>query len=150
MDPGRDAGGVAGTVLIPMRFVWPYGGRSVFLCGSFTRWIFCSLLHGHFSFLLRMFWFSFACLSFHFKFYLKGGLSFYRCRQWKVVQPCFKLFIICHPVTIRSVYGCVTSLMVRVLRLMFCGFYNLYISYCQYCYLSLRCAVWLKYGISSR
>ncbi|XP_014501910.1 sucrose nonfermenting 4-like protein [Vigna radiata var. radiata] len=38
MDPGRDAGGVAGTVLIPMRFVWPYGGRSVFLCGSFTRW----------------------------------------------------------------------------------------------------------------
>ncbi|XP_027903416.1 sucrose nonfermenting 4-like protein isoform X2 [Vigna unguiculata] len=38
MDSGRDAGGVAGPVLIPMRFVWPYGGRSVFLCGSFTRW----------------------------------------------------------------------------------------------------------------
>ncbi|XP_068480991.1 sucrose nonfermenting 4-like protein isoform X4 [Phaseolus vulgaris] len=38
MDSSRDAGVVAGTVLIPMRFVWPYGGRSVFLCGSFTRW----------------------------------------------------------------------------------------------------------------
>lgn len=38
MDSARDAaGGVAGTVLIPMRFVWPYGGRSVFLSGSFTR-----------------------------------------------------------------------------------------------------------------
>ncbi|KHN26574.1 Sucrose nonfermenting 4-like protein [Glycine soja] len=40
MDSARDAaGGVAGTVLIPMRFVWPYGGRSVFLSGSFTRWL---------------------------------------------------------------------------------------------------------------
>ncbi|XP_004508285.1 sucrose nonfermenting 4-like protein [Cicer arietinum] len=39
MDSARDAGGVAaGTVLIPMRFVWPYGGRSVYLSGSFTRW----------------------------------------------------------------------------------------------------------------
>lgn len=37
MDSARNAGGVAGTVLIPMRFVWPYGGRSVFLSGSFTR-----------------------------------------------------------------------------------------------------------------
>ncbi|CAJ1941050.1 unnamed protein product [Sphenostylis stenocarpa] len=37
MDSARDAGGVAGTVLIPMRFVWPYGGRSVYLTGSFTR-----------------------------------------------------------------------------------------------------------------
>ncbi|XP_068340617.1 sucrose nonfermenting 4-like protein [Pyrus communis] len=26
-------------VLIPTRFVWPYGGRSVFLSGSFTRWL---------------------------------------------------------------------------------------------------------------
>lgn len=42
MDSARDAaGGVAGTVLIPMRFVWPYGGRSVFLSGSFTRCLFC-------------------------------------------------------------------------------------------------------------
>ncbi|CAJ2661980.1 sucrose nonfermenting 4-like protein [Trifolium pratense] len=38
MDPVRDVGSVVGTVLIPMRFVWPYGGRSVFLSGSFTRW----------------------------------------------------------------------------------------------------------------
>ncbi|KAI4345444.1 hypothetical protein L6164_012568 [Bauhinia variegata] len=38
MDSARDAGGVAGTVLIPMRFVWPYGGRSVCLSGSFNRW----------------------------------------------------------------------------------------------------------------
>ncbi|KAK7292295.1 hypothetical protein RIF29_08073 [Crotalaria pallida] len=39
MDPSaRDGGVVAGTVLIPMRFVWPYGGRSVYLSGSFTRW----------------------------------------------------------------------------------------------------------------
>lgn len=37
MDSARDAGGVAGAVLIPMRFVWPYGGRSVYLSGSFTR-----------------------------------------------------------------------------------------------------------------
>ncbi|PIN03797.1 hypothetical protein CDL12_23674 [Handroanthus impetiginosus] len=27
-----------GTVLIPTRFVWPYGGRRVLLSGSFTRW----------------------------------------------------------------------------------------------------------------
>ena len=40
MDSARDAGGVAGTVLIPMRFAWPYGGRSVFLSGSFTRLVF--------------------------------------------------------------------------------------------------------------
>ncbi|KAJ7980244.1 Sucrose nonfermenting 4-like protein [Quillaja saponaria] len=38
MDSSREASGVAGTVLVPMRFVWPYGGRSVFLSGSFTRW----------------------------------------------------------------------------------------------------------------
>ncbi|KAK7397200.1 hypothetical protein VNO78_18367 [Psophocarpus tetragonolobus] len=30
--------GVSGPVLIPQRFVWPYGGRRVFLSGSFTRW----------------------------------------------------------------------------------------------------------------
>lgn len=35
MDYGRDSGG-AGTVLTPARFVWPYGGRSVYLSGSFT------------------------------------------------------------------------------------------------------------------
>ncbi|XP_019419609.1 PREDICTED: sucrose nonfermenting 4-like protein isoform X1 [Lupinus angustifolius] len=38
MDSARDVGGASGIVLIPMRFVWPYGGRSVFLSGSFTRW----------------------------------------------------------------------------------------------------------------
>ncbi|KAL1339110.1 hypothetical protein AAHE18_U009500 [Arachis hypogaea] len=38
MDSARDTSGVAGTGLIPMRFVWPYGGRSVYLSGSFTRW----------------------------------------------------------------------------------------------------------------
>ncbi|KAL2339062.1 hypothetical protein Fmac_013508 [Flemingia macrophylla] len=38
MDSARNAGGVAGTVLIPMPFVWPYGGKSVYLSGSFTRW----------------------------------------------------------------------------------------------------------------
>ncbi|MQL71542.1 hypothetical protein Taro_003852 [Colocasia esculenta] len=37
-DGRQDAGGTTGTVLIPMRFVWPYGGRRVFLSGSFTRW----------------------------------------------------------------------------------------------------------------
>ncbi|KAK9288546.1 hypothetical protein L1049_017005 [Liquidambar formosana] len=38
MEPTREASGVVGTVLIPMRFVWPYGGRIVFLNGSFTGW----------------------------------------------------------------------------------------------------------------
>ncbi|CAK8531173.1 unnamed protein product [Lathyrus sativus] len=39
MDSGRGVGVVvAGTVLFPMCFVWPYGGRSVYLSGSFTRW----------------------------------------------------------------------------------------------------------------
>ncbi|CAI8615456.1 unnamed protein product [Vicia faba] len=32
------SGGVSGPILIPKRFVWPYGGRRVFLSGSFTRW----------------------------------------------------------------------------------------------------------------
>lgn len=38
MDSARDVGGAPSTVLVPMRFVWPYGGRSVFLSGSFARW----------------------------------------------------------------------------------------------------------------
>ncbi|XP_030463051.2 sucrose nonfermenting 4-like protein isoform X2 [Syzygium oleosum] len=38
MDTARESGGIGGVVLIPMRFVWPYGGASVFLCGSFYRW----------------------------------------------------------------------------------------------------------------
>ncbi|KAF3454504.1 hypothetical protein FNV43_RR04952 [Rhamnella rubrinervis] len=28
-----------GSILIPTRFVWPYGGRRVLLSGSFTRWL---------------------------------------------------------------------------------------------------------------
>ncbi|ESW16718.1 hypothetical protein PHAVU_007G179400 [Phaseolus vulgaris] len=32
------SGGPVGPVLIPKRFVWPHGGRMVFLTGSFTRW----------------------------------------------------------------------------------------------------------------
>ncbi|XAR54527.1 hypothetical protein NMG60_11029690 [Bertholletia excelsa] len=38
MDYGRESGGAAATGLIPTRFVWPHGGRSVYLCGSFTGW----------------------------------------------------------------------------------------------------------------
>uniref|UniRef100_M1APZ6 AMP-activated protein kinase, gamma regulatory subunit n=1 Tax=Solanum tuberosum TaxID=4113 RepID=M1APZ6_SOLTU len=34
MDYARDGG----TALIPTRFVWPYGGRSVYLSGTFTGW----------------------------------------------------------------------------------------------------------------
>ncbi|XP_072960158.1 sucrose nonfermenting 4-like protein isoform X2 [Typha angustifolia] len=38
MDPSQDTSGAPGGALIPTRFVWPYGGRRVFLTGSFTRW----------------------------------------------------------------------------------------------------------------
>ncbi|XP_039113983.1 sucrose nonfermenting 4-like protein isoform X1 [Dioscorea cayenensis subsp. rotundata] len=34
-DMSQDASGV---VLIPTRFVWPHGGKRVFLTGTFTRW----------------------------------------------------------------------------------------------------------------
>ena len=37
MDGGRKVGGVPNTVLVPMRFVWPYGGGNVFVSGSFSR-----------------------------------------------------------------------------------------------------------------
>ncbi|KAF3653026.1 Sucrose nonfermenting 4-like protein [Capsicum annuum] len=38
-DSGQNHTGVVGaTVLMPTRFVWPYGGRRVLLSGSFTRW----------------------------------------------------------------------------------------------------------------
>lgn len=36
MDYARESSGVVGATLIPTRFVWPYGGRSVYLSGSFT------------------------------------------------------------------------------------------------------------------
>ncbi|XP_022842405.1 sucrose nonfermenting 4-like protein isoform X2 [Olea europaea var. sylvestris] len=35
---GMDYGRESGIVLIPTRFVWPYGGRSVYISGSFTGW----------------------------------------------------------------------------------------------------------------
>ncbi|XP_031395747.1 sucrose nonfermenting 4-like protein isoform X2 [Punica granatum] len=38
MDSARESGGIGSSVQVPMRFVWPYGGRSVFLWGSFNRW----------------------------------------------------------------------------------------------------------------
>lgn len=34
--PESGAASAAGTVLITTRFVWPHGGRSVYLSGSFT------------------------------------------------------------------------------------------------------------------
>ncbi|XP_061338054.1 sucrose nonfermenting 4-like protein [Gastrolobium bilobum] len=34
----QGSSGVAESILIPKQFIWPYGGRRVFLCGSFTRW----------------------------------------------------------------------------------------------------------------
>ncbi|KAJ1387429.1 Immunoglobulin-like fold [Sesbania bispinosa] len=40
-DRGQGSNAVAaltGPVFVPKRFVWPYGGRKVFLIGSFTRW----------------------------------------------------------------------------------------------------------------
>ncbi|XP_022742949.1 LOW QUALITY PROTEIN: sucrose nonfermenting 4-like protein [Durio zibethinus] len=37
-ETGHEKSGASGSRLIPMRFVWPYGGRRVFLSGSFTRW----------------------------------------------------------------------------------------------------------------
>ncbi|KAF7805110.1 sucrose nonfermenting 4-like protein [Senna tora] len=37
-DTGHESSGASGPILIPKRFVWPYGGRRVFLSGSFTRW----------------------------------------------------------------------------------------------------------------
>lgn len=38
MDSAPESSGVAGALLFPTRFVWPYGGRRVFLTGTFTRW----------------------------------------------------------------------------------------------------------------
>ncbi|KAJ7973357.1 sucrose nonfermenting 4-like protein [Quillaja saponaria] len=37
-DRGQENNAISGPILIPKRFVWPYGGRSVLLTGSFTRW----------------------------------------------------------------------------------------------------------------
>lgn len=38
VDTSQDLSGAVGAVIIPTRFVWPHGGRRVFLTGSFTRW----------------------------------------------------------------------------------------------------------------
>ncbi|XP_015875088.2 sucrose nonfermenting 4-like protein [Ziziphus jujuba] len=37
-ETGHENCGLSGSVLIPTRFMWPYGGRTVLLSGSFTRW----------------------------------------------------------------------------------------------------------------
>ncbi|GMH13161.1 hypothetical protein Nepgr_015002 [Nepenthes gracilis] len=37
-DSGHNNSGIARTVLIPTRFVWPHGGQRVVLSGSFTGW----------------------------------------------------------------------------------------------------------------
>lgn len=36
---GEGGAAVGGTGLVPTRFVWPHGGRKVFLCGDFTRFL---------------------------------------------------------------------------------------------------------------
>ncbi|KAK7301426.1 hypothetical protein RJT34_12290 [Clitoria ternatea] len=81
MDSARDTGGVVGTVLIPMWFVWPYGVKIVYLSGSFTR-------------------------LFHFEV----GQNFYKYRQSKAAQPCFKLFIAWPLVIIMSAYSVMLGL----------------------------------------
>ncbi|KAG4176764.1 hypothetical protein ERO13_A11G265800v2 [Gossypium hirsutum] len=37
-ETGHENRGVSRSLLVPMRFIWPYGGSRVFLTGSFTRW----------------------------------------------------------------------------------------------------------------
>ncbi|KAJ4731246.1 5'-AMP-activated protein kinase subunit gamma [Rhynchospora pubera] len=37
-ESAHELGRVGDAALIPTRFVWPYGGKRVFLTGSFTRW----------------------------------------------------------------------------------------------------------------
>ncbi|XP_010931609.1 sucrose nonfermenting 4-like protein isoform X2 [Elaeis guineensis] len=38
IDSQQEPSGLAGAMLVPTRFVWPYGGKRVFVTGSFTRW----------------------------------------------------------------------------------------------------------------
>lgn len=38
MESAREVSGVGGQLLIPTSFLWPYGGRVVFLNGSFMGW----------------------------------------------------------------------------------------------------------------
>ncbi|KAH1083639.1 hypothetical protein J1N35_023400 [Gossypium stocksii] len=37
-ETGHENRGVSRPLLVPMPFIWPYGGSRVFLTGSFTRW----------------------------------------------------------------------------------------------------------------
>eukprot|EP00249_Psilotum_nudum_P020274 c27632_g1_i1 orf=531-2006(+) len=37
-ESSASGSGLASTLVVPTRFVWPHGGRRVYLCGSFTRW----------------------------------------------------------------------------------------------------------------
>lgn len=37
LNTGNENSGVVGSILVPFPFFWPNGGRSVSLCGSFTR-----------------------------------------------------------------------------------------------------------------
>ena len=55
MDSARTGASVARTV-VPMRFVWPYGGSNVYLSGSFTR---CVFFAAHFPLLKVIIWFRF-------------------------------------------------------------------------------------------
>lgn len=43
-DFTHDTAGISGQVLIATKFVWPYGGRTVSLIGSFTGWDLFSFL----------------------------------------------------------------------------------------------------------
>lgn len=47
VDGACEGSGVSGPILIPRRFVWPYGGTTVFLTGSFTRYLSYYLLSQH-------------------------------------------------------------------------------------------------------
>ncbi|GAY60132.1 hypothetical protein CUMW_199660 [Citrus unshiu] len=38
LNTGHENSGVVGSILVPVRFIWPNGGRRVSLSGSFTRW----------------------------------------------------------------------------------------------------------------
>ncbi|RWV83287.1 hypothetical protein BHE74_00053120, partial [Ensete ventricosum] len=44
-DCTHETAGISGQVLIATKFVWPYGGRTVSLIGSFTGWDLFSFCH---------------------------------------------------------------------------------------------------------
>jgi hypothetical protein len=53
-EQGSSGGGVIPSVLVPTRFVWPHGGRRVFLVGSFTRLFFSFFIFSFGLFLLGL------------------------------------------------------------------------------------------------